>query len=151
MIVVTGATGNVGLALVERLVADGQPVRALTRDPQRAALPHGAEVVRLQHDRPEALFEGASRLFLYIQADTDLLTAARTAGVRFGPGEAVDGAFVAGVEEGAFGDRGDVVLVDGGAPSAGPSDATWTSSRWRPTKPAPSSSRASRRSCARAC
>ncbi|MFF4363401.1 NmrA family NAD(P)-binding protein [Streptomyces sp. NPDC001604] len=37
----TGATGNVGCALVERLVADGRPVRALTRDPQRTALPPG--------------------------------------------------------------------------------------------------------------
>ena len=76
MIAVTGATGNVGRALVERLVADGQPVRALTRDPQRAAPPHGAEVVRLRHDRPEALSEGASKLFLYIQAGTDLPAAA---------------------------------------------------------------------------
>ncbi|MFI7399990.1 NmrA family NAD(P)-binding protein [Streptomyces sp. NPDC049541] len=82
MIVVTGATGNVGRALVERLVADGRPVRALTRDPQRAELPAGAEVVRLQHDRPEALFEGATKLFLYVQAGTDLPAAARAAGVR---------------------------------------------------------------------
>ncbi|WP_157872447.1 NmrA family NAD(P)-binding protein, partial [Streptomyces silaceus] len=33
MIVVTGATGNVGRALVGRLTAAGTPVRALTRDP----------------------------------------------------------------------------------------------------------------------
>src|SRR3954452_14785980 len=31
----TGATGNVGSALLHRLVADGQPVRALVRDPRR--------------------------------------------------------------------------------------------------------------------
>ncbi|NUR02740.1 MAG: NmrA family NAD(P)-binding protein [Streptomyces sp.] len=82
MIVVTGATGHIGRALVERLVAEGRPVRALTRDPQRAALPAGAEAERLQHDWPKALFEGAIKLFLYVQAGTDLLAAARTAGIR---------------------------------------------------------------------
>ena len=35
MILVTGATGNVGSALLQRLVADGEPVRALVRDPRR--------------------------------------------------------------------------------------------------------------------
>ncbi|MFF3912589.1 NAD(P)H-binding protein [Streptomyces sp. NPDC001852] len=83
MIVVTGATGNVGRALVDRLLAAGRPVRALTRDPQRAALPVGAEVVRFQPDDPAALFGGATALFLYAQAGTpDLLAAARAHGVR---------------------------------------------------------------------
>ncbi|MGW2424586.1 NAD(P)H-binding protein [Streptomyces sp. NPDC001709] len=83
MIVVTGATGNVGRALVDRLLAAGRPVRALTRDPQRAALPEGAEVVRFQPDDPAALFGGATALFLYAQAGTpDLLAAARAQGVR---------------------------------------------------------------------
>ncbi|SDL44893.1 Uncharacterized conserved protein YbjT, contains NAD(P)-binding and DUF2867 domains [Glycomyces sambucus] len=44
-ILVTGATGNVGHHLVERLVADGHPVRALTRDPATARLPEGVEAV----------------------------------------------------------------------------------------------------------
>lgn len=83
MIVVTGATGNVGRALVDRLLAAGRPVRALTRDPQRAALPAGAEVVRFRPDDPAALFGGATALFLYAQAGTpDLLEAARAHGVR---------------------------------------------------------------------
>ncbi|MGW2646083.1 NAD(P)H-binding protein [Streptomyces sp. NPDC001393] len=83
MIVVTGATGNVGRALVDRLLAADRPVRALTRDPQRAALPAGAEVVRFQPDDPAALFGGATALFLYAQAGTaDLLAAARAHGVR---------------------------------------------------------------------
>ncbi|MGW7822528.1 SDR family oxidoreductase [Streptomyces puniciscabiei] len=83
MIVVTGATGNVGRALVDRLLAAGRPVRALTRDPQRAALPAAAEVVRFQPDDPAALFGGATALFLYAQATTpELLAAARTHGVR---------------------------------------------------------------------
>ncbi|WP_406460865.1 NAD(P)H-binding protein [Streptomyces sp. NBC_01622] len=86
MIVVTGATGNVGRALVERLTAAGRPVRALTRDPQRAGLPPQAEVVRHQLDDPAALFTGATQLFLNLQATGDatgaLLDAARAAGVR---------------------------------------------------------------------
>lgn len=86
MIVVTGATGNVGRALVDRLVAAGRPVRALTRDPQRAGLPAGAEVVRFRREDPAALFTGATQLFLYAQAagnrPGELLRAAREAGVR---------------------------------------------------------------------
>ncbi|MFI2639603.1 NAD(P)H-binding protein [Streptomyces sp. NPDC018610] len=86
MIVVTGATGNVGRALVDRLVAADRPVRALTRDPGRAGLPARAEVVRFRPDDPAALFTGATGLFLYAQAvgdrPADLLRAAREAGVR---------------------------------------------------------------------
>ncbi|UFR05085.1 NAD(P)H-binding protein [Streptomyces sp. Go40/10] len=83
MIVVTGATGNVGRALVDRLLAAGQPVRALTRDPERAALPARAEVVRFRPDAPAALFTGATRLFLYALPDAaPLLAAAREQGVR---------------------------------------------------------------------
>ena len=44
MILLTGATGNVGSALLHRLVADGQPVRAFVRDPRRL----GTERVRVQ-------------------------------------------------------------------------------------------------------
>ncbi|MEU6588769.1 NAD(P)H-binding protein [Streptomyces sp. NPDC046881] len=83
MIVVTGATGNVGRALVDRLLTAGQPVRALTRDPRRAALPERAEVVPFRPDDPAALFTGATKLFLYAQAGTaPLLAAARQHGVR---------------------------------------------------------------------
>ncbi|MFD3735181.1 NmrA family NAD(P)-binding protein [Streptomyces sp. NPDC058632] len=44
-ILVSGATGNVGRPMVEQLLAAGHRVRALTRDPQKANLPDGAEVV----------------------------------------------------------------------------------------------------------
>ncbi|MGA5897643.1 NAD(P)H-binding protein [Streptomyces venetus] len=86
MIAVTGPTGNIGRALVERLVAAGRPVRALTRDPGRARLPAGVETVRLDPAEPDGLFEGATELFLYVQAGGEhtprLLDAARAAGVR---------------------------------------------------------------------
>lgn len=44
MILLTGATGNVGSALLHRLVRDGHPVRALVRDPRRL----GPDRVRVQ-------------------------------------------------------------------------------------------------------
>ncbi|WP_432097621.1 SDR family oxidoreductase [Streptomyces sp. bgisy100] len=44
-ILVAGATGNVGRPLVEQLLEAGHQVRALTRDPAKAGLPAGAEVV----------------------------------------------------------------------------------------------------------
>ena len=44
-VLVTGATGLIGRRLVERLVADGVPVRALSRDTSRAVLPEAVELV----------------------------------------------------------------------------------------------------------
>lgn len=46
MILVTGATGNVGREVVDQLLAAGADVRAMTRDPARADLPAAADVVR---------------------------------------------------------------------------------------------------------
>lgn len=60
MIVVTGATGNVGAHVVKELVGAGAEVRALTRDPRTARFPDGVEAARTD-DMP---LEGASALFL---------------------------------------------------------------------------------------
>ncbi len=46
MELVTGATGYVGGRLVERLLAEGRPVRALSRDPSRLASLAGVDAVR---------------------------------------------------------------------------------------------------------
>jgi len=46
MILVIGATGTVGRAVVAQLLEAGAPVRAMTRDPEAAGLPGGVEVVR---------------------------------------------------------------------------------------------------------
>lgn len=46
MELVTGATGYVGGRLIERLLAEGRPVRALVRDPERLAPRRGLEIVR---------------------------------------------------------------------------------------------------------
>ncbi|MBO2448142.1 NAD(P)H-binding protein [Actinomadura barringtoniae] len=59
MILITGATGNVGRHLVTALLDAGEKVRALTRDPATASLPEGAEVARTDEmpmDDVEAVF-----------------------------------------------------------------------------------------------
>jgi uncharacterized protein YbjT (DUF2867 family) len=54
MILVTGATGNVGGELVRALVEAGEVVRALSRG-ERSALPAGVEAVAGDLDRPDSL------------------------------------------------------------------------------------------------
>ncbi|MFG2531483.1 NAD(P)H-binding protein [Streptomyces sp. NPDC048516] len=90
MIVVTGATGNIGRSLVGRLLAEGAAVRALTRDPARAALPSGAETAGADlngTDDLAPLLAGADALFLNLAAGGEraaraVLDAAVRAGVR---------------------------------------------------------------------
>jgi uncharacterized protein YbjT (DUF2867 family) len=87
MILVTGATGNIGRALLKELQAYGAgPLRALTRDAARAAFPDGVEAV--EGDLAEAAslrpaLEGVRSLFLVsrLGPDADILEAARQAGV----------------------------------------------------------------------
>lgn len=55
MILVTGATGRVGRHVVEQLVQGGQRVRALTRNPAKANLPAGVEVVAGNLSEPASL------------------------------------------------------------------------------------------------
>ncbi|GIG62621.1 nucleotide-diphosphate-sugar epimerase [Longispora fulva] len=67
MILVTGATGNVGRRVVDRLVAAGRSVRAVTRSPARATLPAGVEVVAADLAHPDSLrphMEGVEAAFL---------------------------------------------------------------------------------------
>lgn len=54
-ILVTGATGSVGRLLVDELVEAGAPVRALTNNPAKAALPAGVEVAQGYLGRPSTL------------------------------------------------------------------------------------------------
>jgi uncharacterized protein YbjT (DUF2867 family) len=54
-ILVTGATGQVGRHLVEELHQGGHEVRALTRDPARAALPDGVHPVQGDLTKVEAV------------------------------------------------------------------------------------------------
>ncbi|MBO0657385.1 NAD(P)H-binding protein [Streptomyces triculaminicus] len=57
-ILVTGATGNVGREVVAQLLAAGNAVRALARDPESAELPEGVKVVGGDLSEPDTL-EGA--------------------------------------------------------------------------------------------
>ncbi|MFC6089508.1 NAD(P)H-binding protein [Saccharothrix lopnurensis] len=64
-ILVTGATGTIGGAVVRQLANDGVPVKALTRNPDRADPPSGVEVVAGDLTRPDELpLTGVTAVFL---------------------------------------------------------------------------------------
>jgi uncharacterized protein YbjT (DUF2867 family) len=66
-ILVTGATGTVGRQVVQHLLKRGADVRALVRDPAKANLPAGVEVVKgdlLDVDSLRSAYSGISTLFL---------------------------------------------------------------------------------------
>src|SRR3569623_213068 len=66
-VLVTGATGRIGRAVVDELLAAGVPVRALTRDPAAAELPAGVEVVAGDFADPASLapaLRGVRAVFL---------------------------------------------------------------------------------------
>ncbi|MDT7623612.1 MAG: hypothetical protein QOF99_4513 [Pseudonocardiales bacterium] len=68
MILVTGATGNVGGSVVRQLLDAGENIRALTRDPGAARLPAGVDVVGGDLADPSTLagvFDGIDRMFLF--------------------------------------------------------------------------------------
>ncbi|MFI6950586.1 NAD(P)H-binding protein [Streptomyces sp. NPDC050422] len=87
MILVTGATGNVGSALLAELHACGAgPLRGLTRDAAGAVFPEGVEAVEGDFTDPASLkpaLNGVRSLFLVsrLGPDADILEAARQAGV----------------------------------------------------------------------
>ena len=67
MILVTGATGTIGRALLDELATTDEPVRALTRRPGHAGLPPHVEVVGGDLDDPDSLEDavrGVDRVFL---------------------------------------------------------------------------------------
>jgi uncharacterized protein YbjT (DUF2867 family) len=85
-ILVTGATGNAGAAVVWALLEDGLPVRALVRAGSESKLPPGAEAVTGDLNRPESLgaaIAGTSAAFLLSGYDGigETLAEMRRAGV----------------------------------------------------------------------
>jgi uncharacterized protein YbjT (DUF2867 family) len=90
MILVTGATGNIGGEVVKQLLAKGAPVRVLARDPAKAARLGAVEIVQGDLGEPETLgpaFAGVSRVFLaatgpdLARLEGHAIEAARKAGV----------------------------------------------------------------------
>ena len=77
MILVTGATGNVGLELTRKLFDKGLPVRAFVRDRSRAraiALP-GIELVEGDFARPDTFaraLDGVDQLFLLMPSSAEV-------------------------------------------------------------------------------
>ncbi|WSE10486.1 NAD(P)H-binding protein [Streptomyces sp. NBC_01445] len=66
-VLVTGATGRIGRAVIAELLAAGVPVRALTRNPATAGLPAQVEVVAGDFTEPESLdpaLQGVRSVFL---------------------------------------------------------------------------------------
>lgn len=85
-IVVTGATGSVGRAVVAGLIQAGRPVRAVSRRPDHADLPPEAQVVAGDLAEPATLepaLAGAAQLVLIALPDTvtEVVEQARGAGV----------------------------------------------------------------------
>jgi uncharacterized protein YbjT (DUF2867 family) len=84
MIVVTGASGNVGRALTRALVTSGRQVTAVTRT---SPAPAGARHVKADLGEPDSLapaLAGAEALFLLVAGDNPegILDVAKSAGVR---------------------------------------------------------------------
>ncbi len=92
MIVVTGATGNVGQPLVQALAASGEKVTAVSRRITESAAPRDVRIVTADLTLPEDLrpaFEGADALFLHDGGNNaeslrprNILDVAKSAGVR---------------------------------------------------------------------
>ncbi|MQY26044.1 NAD(P)H-binding protein [Nocardia aurantia] len=83
MFAVTGATGNVGSEVVATLLAAGEPVRAVVRDPVNANVPAAAEVVAGDLTAPGTLgdaFAGVRAAFV-LPGYPGVVAAAARAGV----------------------------------------------------------------------
>jgi uncharacterized protein YbjT (DUF2867 family) len=104
MILVTGATGKTGRALVQQLAKMGMPVRAMVRDRAKAAdiAAAGAEIAVADLSRVETLVPalvGIDRAYLMTAADpqqvmlhSNFIGAAKQAGVRYVVRHSVRGA-----------------------------------------------------------
>jgi len=89
MILITGATGNIGKELIPLLLESGQAIRVLVRDERKVAhLEACVERVVGDLEKPETLaaaVEGVDRVFLVTfetQQDINLIEAAKKAGVQ---------------------------------------------------------------------
>jgi uncharacterized protein YbjT (DUF2867 family) len=121
MILITGATGNIGRHLTEELAGRGERVRALVRDPARLAGP--LDVVAGDLDRPETLrpaMAGVSRVFLLAPGpdaaaqDAAVIAAAVAAGVEHVVMVSSLGAELGGIAGGRLHMAGEALLRESG-------------------------------------
>lgn len=94
MILVTGATGNIGGGVVQQLLREGVPVRALVRNPEKATAlrTQGVELVQGDLEKPATLaaaLSGVEKAFLLspstpqqVEQQKAFVDAAKQAGVR---------------------------------------------------------------------
>lgn len=85
-VLIIGARGHVGKAVLTGLLATGETVRVSSRNPKSGEFPDGVEVVRADLTKPESfpnLLTGIRKVFLYAnsQAPAEFAAAARKAGV----------------------------------------------------------------------
>jgi uncharacterized protein YbjT (DUF2867 family) len=68
MILITGASGNVGQQVLKQIAATGTRVRAAFQSASKAAgAPSGVEIVTMDYNRPQTLqaaLKGVERVFL---------------------------------------------------------------------------------------
>jgi uncharacterized protein YbjT (DUF2867 family) len=79
MMVITGATGQIGRQVLARVLASGQPVRVIARDPGKlpADVRDRVEVVQGSYGDPQVVnqaFKGADALFWLLAADRQAAT-----------------------------------------------------------------------------
>jgi uncharacterized protein YbjT (DUF2867 family) len=81
MILVTGATGNIGREVVNLLLSSGKQVVAVTRNPATASLPDGVHVVESDPSHPHTLakaLSGVEAVFISPRALGDATAGAAT-------------------------------------------------------------------------
>lgn len=86
-ILVSGARGKVGAALIRTLLASGHQVRAASAEPSQLILPENVTAVGFNPDQPDSLkqaFEGVEAVFLYAIRNgiENVIAAAEQAGVQ---------------------------------------------------------------------
>ncbi|WP_028543281.1 NmrA family NAD(P)-binding protein [Paenibacillus taiwanensis] len=102
MIIIVGATGTIGHALLDRFVQSGTPVRALSREPEKLAVRLGKRVGNLEQSKievaamdasdPQSMrcaFAGGSQLFLalsnspqQVEWETSIIRVAKEMGIK---------------------------------------------------------------------
>jgi uncharacterized protein YbjT (DUF2867 family) len=86
MILITGATGNVGREIVKQLSNLGCPIRVLTRTPEKLSFPKNVQVFKGSLDNPDLLkdaLSGVKKVFLiHVPGSTQFPEIARIYGVK---------------------------------------------------------------------